>query len=311
MSKSRLHARIGTFRQLEILLAVSESGSIARACEALHLSQPTVSMQLKKLADSVGETLYETRGRKLYFTDAGQRLIAAGREIFDVIGRLDSELADLHGLKAGTLKLAVVTTAKYFIPHLLGPFCARFPEIDVSFAIGNREQVIERLERNDDDIYIFSHPPRELDINVVQFAPNPLVVIASRAHPLAQRKRINFGDIVNEPFLMRESGSGTRLAIETFLAQHHHTLNVRMTISSNEAIKHAVAEGLGLAIVSQHSLAYSSAPDICVLNVKNFPIKNDWYLVSVRGKRMSKIAETFVDYLQHEGVAMLRQKASA
>ena len=207
MSKSRLHARIGTFRQLEILLAVSESGSIARACEALHLSQPTVSMQLKKLADSVGETLYETRGRKLYFTDAGQRLIAAGREIFDVIGRLDSELADLHGLKAGTLKLAVVTTAKYFIPHLLGPFCARFPEIDVSFAIGNREQVIERLERNDDDIYIFSHPPRELDINVVQFAPNPLVVIASRAHPLAQRKRINFGDIVNEPFLMRESGT--------------------------------------------------------------------------------------------------------
>lgn len=308
MTGSRLHARIGTFRQLEILLAVYEHGSITRACEALHLSQPTVSMQLKKLADSLGEVLYETHGRKLYFSDACLRIVEAAREIFDVVERLDSDLADLRGLKAGTLKLAVVTTAKYFIPHLLGPFCARYPDIDVRFTIGNRETMIQRLARHEDEIYVFSHPPRALDIDVVQFAPNPLVVIAAQSHPLARRKRIDFAKIVDEPFLMREPGSGTRLAIESFLARKKLKLNVRMTIESNEAIKHAVAEGLGLAIVSRHSLAFSSAPDICVLDVKNLIIKNDWYLVSARGKRFSRIAETFISYLQQEGAQMLKKK---
>jgi len=156
MGSGRLHARIGTFRQLEILLAVHEHGSIARACDVLHLSQPTVSMQLKKLADSIDTPLYEVRGRTLHFTEAGLRVVNAGKEIFDVIARLDSELADLRGLKAGTLKLAVVTTAKYFIPHLLGPFCARYPDIEVRFTIGNRKQMIERLAQNADDISLLS-----------------------------------------------------------------------------------------------------------------------------------------------------------
>lgn len=302
---SRLHARIGTIRQLEIFLAVYDLGSITAASEALHLTQPTISTQLKKLADAIGMPLYQRVGRGREFTDAGRALAATAREVLDSFERLDMKLADLRGLKAGTLRIAVVTTSKYFIPHLLGSFCEQYPQVDLQFRVGNREQIIRRLHDGLDDLYVFSHPPEDEDIVVTDFLPNPLVAIAPLDHPLAQRSELSLADLAREPFLMRESGSGTRHAIERHLARLDAKLNVRMTIESNEAIKHAVMSGLGISILSEHTLTYGGAEGLVRLRVRELPIESTWYLVRLRTRRLSLIAEAFLEYLQVEGLAQL------
>lgn len=302
---SRLHAHIGTIRQLEIFLAVYDLGSITAASEALHLTQPTISTQLKKLADAIGMPLYQRVGRGREFTDAGRALAATAREVLDSFERLDMKLADLRGLKAGTLRIAVVTTSKYFIPHLLGSFCEQYPQVDLQFRVGNREQIIRRLHDGLDDLYVFSHPPEDEDIVVTDFLPNPLVAIAPLDHPLAQRSELSLADLAREPFLMRESGSGTRHAIERHLARLDAKLNVRMTIESNEAIKHAVMSGLGISILSEHTLTYGGAEGLVRLRVRELPIESTWYLVRLRTRRLSLIAEAFLEYLQVEGLAQL------
>ncbi len=299
--KSRLHAHIGTLRQLEIFLAVYDLGSIKAASESLHLTQPTVSMQLKKLSEAIGMPLYERVGRGREFTDAGRALAATAREVLDSFERLDMALSDLRGLRAGTLRIAVVTTSKYFIPHLLGSFCEQYPRVDLQFKVGNREQIIRRLHDGLDDLYVFSHPPRDEDIVVTDFLPNPLVAIAPVGHPLAARERLSLEDLAAEPFLMREAGSGTRHAIERHLEKHRVRLNVRMTIESNEAIKHAVMSGLGISILSEHTLTHGGSTGLARLDVRQLPIESTWYLVRLRSRRLSLIAEAFFDYLQREG----------
>lgn len=304
---SRLHAHIGTVRQLEIFLAVHDLGSVKAAAESLHLTQPTVSMQLKKLSEAIGMPLYDRVGRGREFTDAGRALAATAREVLDSFERLDMTLSDLRGLKAGTLRIAVVTTSKYFIPQLLGSFCEQYPAVDLQFKVGNREQIIQRLHDGLDDLYVFSHPPEDEDIVVTDFLPNPLVAIAPVSHPLASRKRLTLTDLATEPFLMRESGSGTRHAIERHLEKHGVRMNVRMTIESNEAIKHAVMSGLGISILSEHTLTYGGDTGLAQLKVSKLPIESSWYLVRLRSRRLSLIAETFLDYLKHEGQSTLSQ----
>ena len=305
---SRLHAHIGTLRQLEILLAVHDGGSVKAAAAQLHLTQPTVSMQVKKLVDAIGMPIYSQIGRKLVFTDAGLALVDTAREVLDGFARLDMRLSDLRGLKAGTLRLAVVTTAKYFIPHLLGPFCARYPAVDIQFKVGNRQQIIERLRQGKDDFYMFSHPPEDMDIETTEFLSNPLVAIASQEHKLAKRKRIELEELAQEAFLMREAGSGTRYAIEQHMAQLGTKLSVKMTIESNEAIRHAVMAGLGVSILSAHTLAFGGRTGLAQLNVRQLPIETHWYFVGLRAKRPSLIAKTFLNYVQTEGKEALLQE---
>lgn len=300
---SRIHARVGTIRQLEILLAVYDLGSVKLASQQLHLTQPTVSMQLKKLSDAIGMPLYERQGKTRRFTDAGRALVATAREVLDSFARLDMELADLRGLKAGTLHIAVVTTSKYFIPHLLGPFCERYPDVDIDFKVGNRQQIIDRLHEGRDDLYVFSHPPEDGDLEITDFLPNPLVAIAAENHPLARERGLALLDLADKPFLMRETGSGTRHAIEQHLRKTGGRLSVRMTIESNEAIKHAVMSGLGISILSAHTLSFGGRTGLVELDVKELPIDSRWYLVRQRDRNLSLIARTFVDFLQHEGQA--------
>ncbi len=299
--QSRLHAHVGTLRQLEILLAVYDEGSIKRASAQLHLTQPTVSMQLKKLGEAIGMPLYERVGKRREFTDAGRALVETAREVLDSFARLDMQLADLRGLKAGSLRIAVVTTSKYFIPHLLGSFGERYPKVDIHFNVGNRQKIIERLHEGLDDLYVFSHPPENEEIEVIDFLPNPLVAIAPAGHPLADREVLELSDLAGEPFLMREEGSGTRHAIEEHLRRQGAKLNVRMTIESNEAIKHAVMSGLGISILSSHTLSFGGRAGLTELRVRSLPINSTWYLVRLRSRRLSLIAGEFLDYLQTEG----------
>jgi DNA-binding transcriptional LysR family regulator len=298
---SRFHARLGTFRQLEIFVKFAETGSISQTAQELHLAQPSVSIQLKKLSDNLGVPLLEQIGRKLHMTDAGRELHASALEIFDTVGRLESRFASLSGLQAGRLKLSVVSTAKYFFPHLLGPFCRRYPNIEVTFNIGNRATMIKRLRENKDDFYVFSHPPDDIDIKKFEFVNNPLVVIAPVNHPLANKKNISFEKLSKEPFIMREQGSGTRHSVEKYLLKSGNTVNEKMTIESNEAIKHSVMSGLGISILSVHTLSQESIDSIRILDVKGFPMQYHWYVVHLRTKQLSDIARTFLTFLGTEG----------
>ena len=303
---SSLHSRIGTLRQLEILLSVHKTGSITTASKALFLTQPTGSMQLKKLTEAIGTPLYNQLGRKLVFTQAGLEVIKSAREILDCVGRLDMTLSDLQGLKTGTLSLAVVNTAKYFIPHLLAEFLALYPDIDINFKVGNRQQIINRMEHGEDDFYVFSHPPQNWDLTLHEFLPNPLVAIAQENHPLSNKKRIPLKDFIEHPFLIREQGSGTRHALETHFHNQNVIPNVRMTIETNEAIKHAVMSGLGMTVLSSHTLAFGGNAGLVELDVETLPIQTTWYLASIRNKQLSVVARTFLEYVEDQGQISIR-----
>ena len=304
----KLHSRIGTFRQLEILLAVYQTGSITAASKELFLTQPTVSMQLKKLSEAIGVPIYDHIGRKLVFTQAGMEVINSARDVLGGIDRLEMKLLDMKGLKAGTLRLAVVTTAKYFIPHLLGEFLKHYPDIDIDFKVGNRQQIMDRLATGEDDFYVFSRPPESGKLHLHEFLPNPLIAIAQHNHPLVDEKNIPLQVFADQPFLIREPGSGTRDAVERHFTQFGIRPNVRMTIESNEAIKHSVMSGLGVSILSSHTLAFGGSSGLVKLDVQQLPISTKWYLANLQAKNLSVVAQTFLEYVtNYESESMLSQ----
>ncbi len=288
-----------TFRQLEVFEAIARLGSFTRAAEELYLTQPTVSMQIKKLADAVGLPLFEQIGKQVHLTDAGRELLAACREVFERLSRFEMTVADMKGLKRGRLKLAVVTTAKYFAPRLLGPFCQQYPGIEVALKVSNRERVLARLSDNQDDLYILGQPPEDIDTVAEPFLENPLVVLAPANHPLVRRKKIPLKRLAEEPFLTREVGSGTRKAVERLFAEHRLKMKVRMELGSNEAIKQAIVGGLGVSVLSRHTLALDAPMgQLAILDVEGFPIERHWYVTYPTGKQLSVVARTFLDYLK-------------
>ena len=288
-----------TLRQLEVFAAIARLGSFTRAAEELHLTQPTVSMQIKKLTDAVGLPLFEQVGKKVFLTTAGRELQSFSNEIFDHFNRFEILLADLKGLKQGKLRLGVITTAKYFIPRLLGAFCQQYPGIDVSMKVSNRERILERLINNEDDLYILGQPPEESDAVAEPFLTNPLVVLAPANHPLARVKKIPLKRLAEEPLLLREAGSGTRKATEQLFAKYNLKIKVRMELGSNEAIKQTVAGGLGVSVLSRHTLTSDlQADQLTILDVQGFPIVRHWYVVYSKGKQLSVVANTFLHYLK-------------
>ncbi len=290
-----------TLRQLTVFESGARNLSYTRAAEELYLTQPTVSIQLKQLTELVGVPLIEQIGKRLYLTDAGEELLKVCREVFDSLARFEMLVSDMKGVKAGKLRLAVITTAKYFIPRLLGLFCQRYPGIDVSLKVTNRERVLQRMAENQDDLYVLGAVPEDTDMVVEPFLENPLVVVASRDHPLAREKRIAPQRLAEEPFIMREPGSGIRLATEQFFAEHGIRLSVRMELGSNEAIKQAVAGNLGIAVLSAHTVPLErGSEELVLLDVKDFPIQRHWYLAYPRNKQLSVVAQAFLEFLHEE-----------
>lgn len=300
MSYVRFYTRQTTFRQLEIFRTVAELGSVSAAASQLYITQPTVSTQIAKLEHTLKLPLFELIGRRLFLTEAGRKVLQETKMIFESLDRLESELSDLHGLKSGLLRLSVVTTAKYLVPSLLGAFCRQYPAIEVDFCIANREQIVQRLESNLDDLYVFSQPPTQLDIVAQPLADNPLVVIAQANHALANAQEVTWQQLEHDPFLIREVGSGTRIAIERYFAEQNWVLRPKMTIASNEAIKESVAAGLGIAILSRHTLLHSRFDDLVELPVAGLPIMNAWYLVHWRQKILSPVAKAFLQFVMQQ-----------
>ena len=287
-----------TFRQLRLFLATAETGSVSAAARAMHVTQPTASMQLREITESVGMPLYDIIGRQLHLTDAGRQLAQTARSIVGEWENFEQSIHAMQGLTQGRLRVAVVSTAKYFIPRLLGSFCESHPHIDISLEVLNRDGVVQRLRENRDDLYVMTTPPSDMDLQDQVFLANPLVMIAPRGHALSARQRIALSALKNERFLLREKGSGTRLATDRYFAEQSFDPASRLELGSNEAIKEAVAGHLGVAVISRHAIkAMDLKKDLCVLPVAGTPIASQWHVVYPKAKQISPIANVFQAHL--------------
>lgn len=287
-----------TIRQLTVLEAVARHLSYTKAAEELHLTQPAVSMQIKQVEVSIGLPLFEQIGKKVYLTEAGREMHHYSRTIAQQLAEADTVLENLKGLRHGRLTIAVASTANYFAPKLLAAFSALHDAITVSLDVTNRKGLLTHLENNDSDLIIMGTPPNTMDLAAESFMQNPLVVIAPPNHPLKASKQISIQTLQKETFIVREVGSGTRTSTERFFAEHGAELSASMNMSSNEAIKQAVQAGLGLGIVSIHTLEMElTLQRLIILDVESFPILRNWYVVHRAGKRLSPVAQAFKEFV--------------
>lgn len=299
-----------TLRQLQVFEAAARLGGYTRAAEALHLSQPAVSMQIRQLEGQAGMPLFDQIGKKLHLTDAGRTLYSHAQSILAQVHEAQLELEEMRGVRRGQLNITIASTANYFAPRLLAAFCQRHPEVKVSLDVSNREHILELLHETDKDLAIMGRPPEPSDLVAHPFMENPLVVIAAPSHPLAQASRIPLARLNQEAFISREIGSGTRIAVERFFDEAGTRLTVAMEMSSNEAIKQAVQAGLGLGVVSVHTLEMELELErLVILDVQGFPILRHWYVVHRQGKRFSAVAQAFLSFVMDEAEQLFAPKA--
>lgn len=297
-----------TLQQLRLFEAVARYGSFTRAAEAIHLTQPAISIQIKRLEETLGTPLFEQMGKKIYLTAAGKELYATCRHVFDSLGTFEGKLDELRGEVAGPLNLAAVTTAKYFLPHYLGAFLRRYPKVLPQLKVSNRARIIERMEANEDDIYILATLPERIDIEVHPFLKDELVIFAHPKHPLANKKQIPPDLLLGERIISREAGSGIRMTFERLLAERGVTLEPYMELGSGEAIKQAVMSGIGIAALSTFSLKLElETGRLVVLDVQGMPIRRNWYAVHRRGKHLAPSALKFIEFLQTADISVLSE----
>mgnify|MGYP001192856239 FL=1 len=298
-----------TFRQLQVFEAAARLGGYTRAAETLHLSQPAVSMQIRQLEEQAGMPLFDQIGKKIHLTDAGRALYRHAQDILAQVLEAQLELEEMRGVRRGQLNITIASTANYFAPRLLAAFCQRHPEVKVSLDVSNREHILALLNETDKDLAIMGRPPEASDLVAHPFMENPLVVIASPNHPLAREKRIPLARLAEESFISREAGSGTRMAAERFFDEAGTKLSTAMEMSSNEAIKQAVQAGLGLGVVSIHTLEMELALDrLVILDVEGFPILRHWYVVHRQGKRFSAVAQAFLGFVMSEAEKLFKDE---
>lgn len=287
-----------TLRQLKVFEHVARLLSFTRAAEALYLSQPAVSIQVKQLEGSIGLPLFEHIGKKVHLTDAGREVHHYARSVFQQLDEMEEVLNAMKGVSAGRLDIAVASTVNYFAPRLLAAFSQRYPGIDLTLEVTNREKLMRMLEANEKDVVLMGKPPEALDLEASPFMENPLVVIAPPGHPLEDEKMITPERLVEEVFVMREPGSGTRLAMERFFQEQGLSIRAGMEMTRNEAIKQAVRSGMGLGIVSIHTIDLELQTGcLRMLDVDGFPIPRKWFIVHRRNKRLSPAAQAFRDFV--------------
>lgn len=287
-----------TLRQLQVFEKVASHLNYSRAAEELYLSQPAVSMQIKQLEENIGLPLFEQMGKKIFLTEAGREVLHYSRTILQQLAEMEGVFDEMKGLGQGKLTLSVVNTANYFTPQLLARFCQQHPNINVILQVANRDAVLKQLADNATDLAIMGQPPEDLDIAAESFMDNPLVVIAAPNHPLAKLEQIPFAKLAQATFLSREKGSGTRSAMERIFTQHKIQPHISMEMETNEAIKQAVQAGMGLGILSLHSIELElETGRLVVLNVEHFPLMRHWFVAHRSNKRLSGAALAFKKFL--------------
>lgn len=295
-----------TLQQLRLFEAVSRHGSYTRAAEELHLTQPAVSIQIKRLEAQTGLPLFEPVGRKMFLTAAGKVIYQASLDILGRVEQLRNTVEDLKGVVKGPLQVSVVTTAKYFMPHLLGQFLQQYPEVEPKLKFTNRARIMERLVNNDDDFVVMGQTLEDDSLEAYPFLNNILGIVAPAGHPLADRKNITLKELTKERFLKRELGSGTRILFDQMLKDKGLQIEPYMELGSSEALKQGVMAGLGIAVLSLHSVELErEAKKLTVLDVEGFPLTRRWYAVHLKGRQLSLVARTFLDYILEESNQVL------
>lgn len=299
--------RNATIRQLQIFSVAANHLSFARAAEKLHLTHAAISLQIKQLEDVSGTLLFERIGKRVFLTEAGEILLAHTRQILQLLKEADEALLALKGLRGGRIAVAVASTAEYFAPGLLAEFSKGHPDVRIRLLIDNRDTVSRLLACNEVDLAIMGRPPAELDATAVAFAPHPLVIVANAAHRLAREPRVAVEDLAGETLIVRESGSGTRLAMEEFFHERAIKPRIGMEMGSNEAIKQAVIAGLGISFISQHTLGLElSAGRLAILKVEGTPVIRRWHIVRHKGKHLAPALAAFWDFVLEFGPTYLR-----
>ncbi len=296
-----------TVRQLEVLVATGREGSVTAAAESLHLTQPAVSIQLRQLEEHLGLPLFEAVGRRLQITEPGRHLLSLAAEILTRLDDLEQSARELRGVQRGRVRLGVVSTAKYFAPSLLAQFVKAHPGIEFKLNIYNRERIIEQLQSFAIDLGIMGQPPEGMNLAGLAFAPNLLAVVAAPSHPLALRRPLSPEDLEDQPFIVREPGSGTRNAMDRYFRDNGVAIRMLMEADSNETIKQAVMAGMGMGFLSLHTVRLElAAGRMAVPQIFGLPLRRQWHVVHSRLRRLSPAAEEFREYLVHEADGLLR-----
>jgi DNA-binding transcriptional LysR family regulator len=291
-----------TLQQLRLFESVARHCSYTRAAEELHLTQPAVHIQVKRLETSMGLPLFGQTRKKLLLTRAGEEVYATALDVMTRLQMLSDNLTSMKGKVAGPLRVAVVTSAKFFMPHFLGRFVQQYPEVQPQLTVTNRARVLERLSGNIDDFVVLGQLPEQLDPLAKPFMENLLVLAAHPQHPLTRERNIPIARLANERFLLREPGSGTRSSTERLFAEHRLPLHPYMELGSGEAIKQAIMADLGISIVPMGSLELElDARRIAILDVEGFPLRRMWHAAHLGGKRLGLTAATFLEFLVREG----------
>ncbi len=299
-----------TIRQLVVLEAVARNLSFTKAAEQLHLTQPAVSMQIKQIEESIGLALFEQVGKKIHLTEAGTEMYNYSRAIQQQLSEAETVIEDLKGVKRGKLTIAIASTANYFAPKILAAFKDQHQNVTFSLDVTNRKGLLEHLDNNDTDVVIMGKPPQSLDLVAERFMDNPLVVIAPLNHALVPHSQISLQTLLQETFILREEDAGTRIAIERFFTGKGMQLSTSLNMSSNEAIKQAVQAGLGLGIVSMHTLEMELTLNrLAILDVESFPLLRHWYIVHRSGKRLSPVAAAFATFVLNNTTQLLNTQS--
>lgn len=300
-----------TLQQFRIFESVARHRSYTRAAEELHLTQPAVYIQVRRLEESVGLPLFETMGRRIVPTRTGEATQAAATEVLGRLRQLSATVAELKGTIGGPLRIGVVSSAKYFIPEVLAKFLRRHPEVQPQLTVANRAAILERLAERRDDFCIMGQVPEGMDLEAHAVRDNLLVPVAPVSHPLAGHRSVPLEALAAEPFLMREPGSGTRDAVERTMAEHGLKVTASMELGSTEAIKRTVIAGLGVSVLSLSSLDFElDSGRLVVLRVDGFPLRRTWFAVHAKSKRLGPTADAFLSQLMQDGEEMRRRIAS-
>jgi DNA-binding transcriptional LysR family regulator len=298
-----------TLRQLRVFAAVARHQSFARAADELHLTPPAISMQIKELESEIGLPVFDRTSRRVSLTMVGEHLLTHARRVLASMRDAEDLVARFRGLKTGALDVGMVSTAKYFLPRLLAQFRAEHPGIEIRLQVcDNREQIVSLLQQGAVELAIMGRPPKGYPTRAEPFALHPHVLVTARDHPFTRLDEVPALALADQSFIVREPGSGTRAALDEYMHAHHMTPRVAMQMSSNEAIKQAVMVGMGVALLSLHTIGLELEHGlIATPAVEGLPVMRRWHVVNNLAKTLSPPAESFRHFVLEHGEAFLAE----
>lgn len=298
-----------SLKQLKTFLQVARLQSISRSAEILHVTQPAISMQIKQLEETFGVALFEPQGRNIRLTPAGEDFNNHCLQVMASLKNLEAVMSEHAGSKRGQINLAIVSTAKYFTPEILAAFNLKHPDIKVNLFIDNKEAVFRQLERAEVDLVISGRVPSHLDCEKAAFAENHQSFVAHPGHPLVGDKTISYQQLAEQPFIIREQGSGTRDAVEQLFTRHQVEFKAHLEFPSNEVIKHAVMANMGISFLSQSTIATELRHGyLKALKVEGPEYISQWQLAHLKSKILSPALQVFKHFLLEKGTAIVNQK---